>query len=103
MHIRELPSGKWRWIVQHRGKRRSGSADRRPVAVLHAAQALVDMGAPHPNAVEATVEDLLTAWQLEHEDEWSPTYRVDVAHVCNNLPRAFLDRDIAAVDRKSVV
>lgn len=98
MHVRSLPSGRWRWIVQHHTARRSGTAATRPLAVLAAAQALVDMGAPHPGAVSATVEDLLTAWQDEHQDEWSPTYRVDVAHVLQHLPRAFLERDTQGVE-----
>lgn len=84
--------------MQHRGVRRDGTALDRGKAVLAASRALVELGADHPAGVSATVEDLLTAWQYEHEDEWSPTYRVDVAHVCAQLPAAFLARDIGTVE-----
>src|SRR5215216_2545839 len=98
MHVRRLPSGKWRWIVQHRGQRLDGTELNRARAILAGSRALVDLGADHPASTSSTIEELLTAWQAEHEDEWSPTYRVDVAHVCANLPRAFLDRDIGTVE-----
>src|SRR5215216_626652 len=97
MHVRRLPSGSYRWIVQHKGQRRDGTAKTKALATLAGAQALVDLGTSHPGA-RGTVEDLLTAWQDEHAKEWSPTYRVDAAYVCANLPRAFLDRDIAGVE-----
>jgi integrase len=98
MHIRELPSGRQRWIVQFKGQRRSGTEAGRPQAILAASRALVELGDAHPASVNATVEDLLTAWQDEHGDDWSPTYRVDVAHVLQHLPRAFLERDIQGVE-----
>lgn len=97
-HYRQLPSGKWRWIVQHRGQRRDGVADNRASAILAGSQALVELGATHPASVDATMEELLTAWQAEGVDRWSPTYAADVEHVCSHLPQAFLDRNIDTVD-----
>lgn len=102
MHVRKLPSGKYRWIVQHRGQRRDGTEPNRARAILAASQALVELGASHPGGVASTIEDLLTAWQAEREDDWSPTYRADVAHVCAHLPRAFLDRDIGSLEPAAV-
>jgi integrase len=98
MHLRKLPSGKWRWIVQHRGQRRDGTAPTRARAILAGSQALVELGADHPASVKATVDELLAAWQAEHEAEWSPTYAADVRHVCGHLPPAFLARDIGTVE-----
>lgn len=98
MHARRLPSGKHRWIVQYRGQRRDGTTDTRARAILEGSRALVELGADHPAKIRATMEELLTAWQAEHEDEWSPTYAADVAHVCAHLPDTFLARDIATVE-----
>jgi len=102
-HLRQLSSGNWRWIVQHRGQRRSGTAKTKPAAKVAAAQALVELGAPHPaSAGDATIEDLLLAWQAEHADRWSPTYAADVAHVCSHLPAAFLERRVDEVDPAAI-
>lgn len=98
MHVRRLSSGHWRWIVQHKGERRAGTARSKPHAMLAGSQALVEMGADHPAATEATMGELLTAWQAEGLDRWSPTYAADVEHVCSHLPAAFLARNIDSVD-----
>jgi integrase len=98
MHVRQLSSGSWRWIVQHRGVKRNGTSPTRARAILDGSRALVELGADHPAKIRATVDELLVAWQAEHEAEWSPTYAADVRHVCGHLPPAFLARDIGTVE-----
>lgn len=98
MHVRQLPSGKWRWIAQRNGQRRSGTQTTKTAAKNAGRDAEYELGGNPRNVTHSTVEDLLTAWQAEHEDDWSPTYREDVRHVCSHLPRAFLDRDIGTVE-----
>lgn len=97
MYIRQLPSGKYRWIVQYRGGRRNGTSPSRGTATLAASQALLELGQNHREKVNLTVKDLLDVWQAERQRDWSPTYAADIATVTAKLPDAFLGRDIGEV------
>jgi integrase len=44
MHIRQLPSGRWRVIVQHDGKKRTGTADDRSGAQVLGGRLLEELG-----------------------------------------------------------
>lgn len=96
MHVRQLPSGRWRFIVQFAGQRADGTAATRGQAFLAGSQALIGLGHGRP-AVDMTVKDLLDVWQAERQRKWSPTYAADMATVTAKLPAAFTDRDIATV------
>jgi integrase len=97
MHIRQQPSGKWRWIVQHRGDRRDGTSPTKGEATLDASRALLEIGATRQARVDMTVKDLLDVWQAERQRDWSPTYAADIAAVTAKLPATFLGRDIGEV------
>lgn len=58
MYLKQLPSGSWRWIVQHRGEKRTGTAGTRERAQQAGAEALLDMGSA-PVAGVVTVGELL--------------------------------------------
>jgi len=44
MHLRKLPSGRWRVIVKHHGLQRTGTADTKGKAQALGAQLLLDLG-----------------------------------------------------------
>jgi integrase len=102
MHVRKLPSGRYRWIVQLHGQRRDGTADTRGEAKMLGHQAYVEMGGDFKGA-DATVEELLAAWQADRADGWSPTYASDIANVINRLPEPFLERKLRAVVPTTIV
>jgi integrase len=88
MHLSQLPSGRWRVIVKHRGQRRTGSADTKHQATELGAALIHEMGGTF-NARTITVAELLA---VTSSRSWSATYAAEVANVVERIPEAFLRR-----------
>jgi integrase len=88
MHLSQLPSGRWRVIVKHRGQRRTGSADTKHQATELGAALIHEMGGTF-NARTITVAELLA---VTSSPTWSVTYAAEVANVVERIPDAFLRR-----------
>src|SRR5687767_957854 len=90
MHLRQLPSGRWRVIVKAGGRQRTGTADRRTDAQRLGAQLLLALGGT-PTRGRATVGDIIANLDASRAGRWSATYRADVRSVTDKLPTSFLD------------
>jgi integrase len=88
VHLSQLPSGRWRVIVKHRGQRRTGSADTKHEARVLGAELLLELGGTISHRT-ATVAELLA---VTANEMWSPTYAAEVAGVLERMPNAFLAR-----------
>lgn len=94
MHLSQLPSGSWRAIVQHAGKRRSVTAKTRGEAQRKAAALLVWMGA------EVAVEALTVGELLDRHLAATPLQahtRATYESARKHLPAAFEARAVASV------
>ena len=83
MHIRQLPSGRWRFIVQHEGRKITGSADTRAKAQQAGAEALLMLGTA-PTLTSVTVGELLAAHLAEQG--YAATTRQDFERIVARLP-----------------
>jgi integrase len=83
MHIRQLPSVRWRYFVQHEGQKVSGTADTRGKAQQAGAEALLRMGIV-PTMSTVTVGELLEAHLTEHD--YAATTRQDFERIVVRLP-----------------
>lgn len=90
MHLRQLPSGRWRAIVKANGRQRTATADKRTEAQRLGAQLLLSLGGT-PIRGRATVGDIIAALDANRAQRWSPTYRADVRAVIDRIPTSFLD------------
>lgn len=83
MHVRELPSGRWRVIVQHDGRRRSGTAGSEKAAKMLGSRLLLELGRI-TSADGATVADMIR----EHlaVTEHAPGTRYDADLLVKHLP-----------------
>lgn len=86
MHVRKLPSGSWRWIVQHKGQKMSGTKPTKLLAEQAAVLAMVELGNSMTRASRrsVTVGDLL-AVHLDQQD-YAATTRQDLQRLVARLP-----------------
>lgn len=98
MHVRKLPSGNWRVIVQHGGRRRSITAPTKREAQQLAAAALLNMGASPTQ--EITVAELLELHLDAAAEQLSPTTMSLYRGSAQRLPDAFLARTLSSVDAR---
>ncbi len=82
MHISQLPSGRWRVIVQQDGQRRSATADTRAAAQRRGAELVIELGA-EPSASDVTVGELLELHLAEHG--YRPTSLDDYRYIVAKL------------------
>lgn len=96
MHVRQLPSGQWRVIVQVRGAKRSGTARTKGEARQLGAELMLSIGG-NPTEATATVAELLAGHLADVAAEWSPTTLTDARRVVNKLPDQFGARRVRDV------
>jgi integrase len=94
MHLHRLPSGTWRVEIRHNGQRRTGTARTKAEAQRVGAELLLDMGGT-PSASKQTVAALV-AMHLA-DNEYSHTYRSDLARIAERIPPAFAARAVTDV------
>ncbi len=93
MHLSQLPSGRWRVAVKHRGLRRSATARTKSEARQRGADLIHELGG-RPKA-RVTVCDLLDTHLAEVV--LSPTTRADYESVRRRLPNTFTARMVRDV------
>lgn len=76
MHVRQLPSGLWRVIVQHDGRRRSATAETKAAAKTAGARMLLELG-QITAADGATVADMLREHMATIEIAQTTRYSYD--------------------------
>lgn len=96
MHLEQLPSGSWRAVVRHAGRRRSVTRRTAAEARFAGAELLVKMGGD-PTDTSATVADLLAAHVAVNRDRWSPTFLTEMERVARRVPEDFAARPVAKV------
>lgn len=96
MHLRRLPSGRWRVIVKHRGQQRTATADTQADATALGARMILDLGGT-PTVNTVTVRELVHSTLAERGPKWSPTTLADMALVAEKVPKSFANRPLAAV------
>jgi len=94
MHLQQLPSGKWRVIVQHAGRKRTGTALTRSGAQQVGAELLLEMGA-QTVVKTMSVQELAANWLTSADI--SASYRVDAGRVIDAMPEAFGQRAVVDV------
>lgn len=94
MHLQQLPSGKWRVIVQHAGRKRTGTALTRSGAQQVGAELLLEMGA-QTVVKTMSVQELAANWLTSADI--SASYRVDAGRVIDAMPEAFGQRSVVDV------
>jgi integrase len=98
MHVRKLPSGNWRVIIQHAGQRRSITAATKREAQQLAAAELLNLGASPTEQI--TVAELLDLHLAAAADQLSPSTMALYRGSVRRLPEPFLARNVAAVDAR---
>jgi len=94
MHLQQLPSGKWRVIVQHAGRKRTGTALTRSGAQQVGAELLLEMGA-QTVVKTMSVQELAANWLTSADI--SASYRVDARRVIDVMPDTFGQRAVVDV------
>ena len=94
VHLQQLPSGRWRVIVQHAGRKRTGSAATRIEAQQVGAELLLELGGSTKISA-MTVAELMAQWFLQAD--LSATYEADARRVIERLPDEFSSRPIVEV------
>ena len=95
MGIEKLPSGKYRGVVRHNGRKATTTAvETRSEAAMLEAQLRLSMGAS-PSVRSVSVAELLRA-QLDHGD-YSPTTYADIRRIIERLPDSFTTRAVPDV------
>ena len=94
MHLQQLPSGKWRVIVQHAGRKRTGTALTRSGAQQVGAELLLEMGA-QTVVKTMSVRELAANWLTSADI--SASYRVDARRVIDLMPDTFGQRAVVDV------
>lgn len=87
MYLKQLSSGTWRYIVQHRGQKATGTALTRALAQQAGAQALLELGT-RPVRAHVTVGDLLSV-HLESQP-LAATTLADFQRIVDKLPEHVL-------------
>lgn len=95
MHLRKLPSGKWRVIVKHHGLQRTATATTKAQASALGAALLLDLGKA-PTGGTATLGDMLEIHLTEQG--YSATALYDLRLVVNKLPDDVLGWRVSTVE-----
>lgn len=95
MHLRKLPSNRWRVIVKYHGLQRTGTADTKAKAQALGAQLLLDLGKA-PTGGTATLGDMLHL-HLE-EQGYAATTAYDLALIVAALPDDVMGWRIATIE-----
>lgn len=105
-YVTELPSGRWRVIVKHNGRRRTATADTRSGVLKLGAKLLLDMSADDGDfgrrRTPTTVADLIGHYMATRESEWSPGYLADIEAVADRIPERFTARRAATVGTRDI-
>jgi integrase len=96
MYLVQLPSGSWRAVVKHQGRRRSVTRPTKNEARLAGADLLSSLGGGPVNE-QPTVGELLDGYLAMKATVWSPTFLADMRHVHARIPDEFLARRVAKV------
>jgi integrase len=86
MHLEKLPSGRWRAVVQHRGRKRSVSADDRREAERRGAQLLLSLGGA-PDWSDIPLSQLVDLALESAQGRLSETTLADYRYVRKKLER----------------
>lgn len=95
MYIKQLPSGSWRVIVQHAGRRRSATAATRAAAERLGADIVIELGGAPVDGGGRSVGELLDAHLAEHR--YAVTTVAEMHRVRGLAPDWFVARAIAGV------
>lgn len=95
MHIRQLPSGNWRVVVQYKGTKRGGTAPSRIEATQLGARLLTELGATRKRSEVTIGEAILT---YINNAGMASTTRSDYEWVAARLPGWFTQRPAGEVD-----
>lgn len=98
MHLSQLPSGRWRVAVKHKGHRRTATAKTKNEARLLGYELELELGAKKRTAEGVTVGDLLDLHLVAARADWSPTTWHDANTLAKRLPDAFRERTVNEVD-----
>jgi integrase len=96
MHLEQLPSGSWRAVVKHQGRRRSVTRRTKNEARVAGADLLSSIGGGPVNE-QPTVGELLDGHLAVKATEWSPTFLADMRSIHARIPDEFLERRVAKV------
>lgn len=98
MYLRQMRSGNWQVVVEHRGIVRRSSAPTKSEAIQKGAQLLVEIGGnPTSLASMATVAVVLSEHRSRKETTWSAQYLADFDRLVDRLPGEFLDRPAVSI------
>lgn len=100
MHVRKLPSGRWRAIVQHDGRKASVTADTQRDVKRLAAQKLIELG--DLPSQRLTVDDMIAMYLDHGRDRWSPTTLESYQLLHRRLPDRFLGLQIVDVHGRTI-
>ena len=100
MHLRKLPSGRWRAIVQHNGHKASVTATSQREVKRLAAAKLIELG--DLPAQRLTVEDMVALYLDNGRARWSPTTLESYQLLAVRLPDNLLAMQIADVNGRTL-
>lgn len=97
MHLRQLPSGSWRVIVKHKGRRASVTRPTRREAEYAGAELLLELGGKPVDRHGHSVSTLLSGHLIDVKLDWSPTTWTDAQRVVDRLPVEFTSRKVEEI------
>lgn len=95
MHLRKLPSGRWRVIVKHHGLQRTATADTKGKAQAMGAQLLLDLGRA-PTGGTAILGEMLALHLAEQG--YAATTAYDLGLVVAQLPEDVMAWRVSAIE-----
>jgi integrase len=95
MHVRKLPSGSWRVIVQSDGRKRTATASSKAAAQHRGAELLLELGREPTTPTEISVGELLRV-RVEQAD-LADTTREDYGFVLAKIPDWLSSMPVASV------
>lgn len=95
MHIRKLPSGRWRVIVKHAGQQRTATADTKSKAQARGAELLLELGKA-PTGGTATLGEMLHLHLAEQG--YAETTLYDLGLIVSALPEDVMGWRVSSME-----